>query len=512
MGPLCVLSIIEYMAKRSSAFISLSLSLDRKSPVALHRQLYDKLRKEILAGNLKARTRLPSTRDFAAEMGVSRNTVLNAFNQLLAEGYVEGHIGSGTYVSRVLPDEMLEVRGNGRADSFRSVARRPLSKRGEIIRQTVVTVARTSGLPRPFRSGVPSLEAFPLRVWQRLTARHWRASPDKLMRYGEPAGYLPLRAAIASYLGAVRAVHCTTEQVIIVAGSQQGLDVTTRMLLDPGDAAWIEEPGYHGARAALLASGAKLIPVPVDREGLNVEAGIKRARHARLAYVTPSHQFPLGATMSLARRLALLKWAASARAWILEDDYDSEFRYRGRPLASLQGLDGEGRVIYIGTFSKVLFPSLRIGYIVAPPDLVDAFIKARAVVTHTSSLMEQAVVADFINEGHFARHIRTMRALYAELQGVVVREAKKELVGLLHLQPDEAGMDLIGWLPTGVNEEAALRGAAAKGVEVTALSAYSIERPKQGALRLGYTGFKAKDLRQGMRNLAAALSELKKQR
>ena len=497
------------MAKRTTAFVNLSISLDRKSSVALHRQLYDELRKSILTGSLKARTRLPSTRDFAGEMGVSRNTVLHAFTQLLAEGYVEGRIGSGTYVSQMLPNEMLEVRGNGRASGPILPARRPLSRRGEVISKTVVSVAIATGPPRPFRSGVPSLDAFPIKTWYKLTARHWRDSPHKLMRYGQPAGYRPLREAIAAYLGAVRAVHCVPDQVIMISGSQQGLDIAARVLLDPGDAAWIEDPGFHGARAALLAAGAKLIPVPVDREGIDVEAGIRRGNNARLAYVTPSHQFPLGTTLSLSRRLALLKWASKAKAWILEDDYDGEFRYAGRPLASLQGLDGEGRVIYIGTFSKVLFPSLRLGYIIAPMDLIDAFVKARAIVTHASSLMEHAIVADFINEGHFARHIRAMRTLYAERQAVVREEAKVELGGLLDLQSDEAGMDLIGWLPPGVDDRVAFRQAAAHGVEVTPLSAYSFERQKRGALRLGYTGYKPTELRQGVRDLAMALRGLK---
>lgn len=497
------------MAKRTTSFVNLSISLDRRSSVALHRQLYEQFRKAILSGGLKARTRLPSTRDFAAEMRVSRNTVLSAFNQLLAEGYVEGRIGSGTYVSRMLPNDMVEVRGNGRANRPMLRARRTLSRRGEVIAKTVFSVALAEGPPRPFRSGVPALDAFPINTWHKLSARYWRSSPLQLMRYGQPAGYRPLREAIAAYLGAVRAVNCVPDQIIIVSGSQQGLDITARVLLDPGDAAWIEDPGFHGARAALLAAGAKLIPVPVDKEGLDVEAGIKRGGNARLVYVTPSHQFPLGATLSLTRRLALLKWATKARAWILEDDYDSEFRYVGRPLASLQGLDGENRVIYLGTFSKVLFPSLRLGYIIAPSDLVEAFVKARAIVTHASSLMEHAIVADFMNEGHFARHIRMMRTLYAERQAVVLKEARTELPGLLDLQSDEAGMDLIGWLPLGVDDRVAVRQAAAHGVEVTPLSAYSIERHLRGALRLGYTGYTARDLRHGVRDLARALRALK---
>ncbi|MCA1647250.1 MAG: PLP-dependent aminotransferase family protein, partial [Chloroflexi bacterium] len=315
----------------------------------------------------------------------------------------------------------------------------------------------------------------------------------------------PLREAIASYLGAVRAVRCSPEQVIVVGGSQQALDLAARVLLDPGNTVWFEEPGYLGARAALRGAGAQVIPVPVDEDGLDVGAGEAMASAARMAYVTPSHQYPLGVTMSLSRRLALLAWATRADAWILEDDYDSEFRYAGRPLAALQGLDTSARVIYIGTFSKTLLPSLRLGYLVVPPDLVDAFTSARAVVDRQSPLLDQAVLCDFITEGHFSRHIRRMRQLYAERQRLLLEAAGRELAGLIDLGPESAGLHLVGRLPAGVNDQAASRAAYGRGVDAVALSATYFGPTSASGLLLGYAAYSGKEIMTGARELARAL-------
>src|SRR5262249_17563649 len=283
------------------------------------------------------------------------------------------------------------------------------------------------------------------------------------------------------------------EHVIITCGSLHALEIIARVILEAGDSAWIEDPGFLGARAALKAAGAQLVPVPVDADGLNPASGIARCSDPRLIYVTPSRQYPLGMTLSLSRRLELLRFAAKTGAWIVEDDYDSEFRYLGQPLAALQGLDTE-RVIYVGTFSKVLFPSVRIGYIIAPPDLVDAIVHARSVGGHQSQTLDQAVLADFISAGHFARHLRKMRKLYAERQQVLLRAARRELSGLLELKANDAGMHLMGWLPEGVEDMAAARAAFAGGVEVTPLSAYCIEPQTRGALRLGYTGYTSREI------------------
>ena len=303
-------------------------------------------------------------------------------------------------------------------------------------------------------------------------------------------------------------MSCEPEQIIIVAGAQQALDLAARMLLDVGDVAWIEEYNYLAARAALLGAGARLISVPVDEEGLNVAAGVALAPQARLVYVTPSHQYPLGVTMALARRLALLDWAKQAGAWILEDDYDSEYRYSGRPLSALQGLDQHGRVIYLGTFSKVLFPALRLGYVVAPPDLVDAFIKARAMTGWCSSMLDQAVLAEFIAEGHFARHIRRMRSLYAERQSALVEAAQRELGDLLQIQAHPAGIHLVGWLSAGLDDTAVSREAARLGVEAQPLSAFCFKKGGQSlrsGLVLGYGAHDGREIKRGMSKLAQAI-------
>ncbi|HET8675070.1 MAG TPA: PLP-dependent aminotransferase family protein [Blastocatellia bacterium] len=493
------------MSKQSAAMPFTTLSLDTSSPVPLYRQLYEGLRHAILSGQLRPSARLQSTRELAAELGVSRNTVMNAFEQLLAEGYLEGQVGSGTYVSRALPDDMLQAGAvSVRAGRARRKGR-ALSDRGLVIANTMVNASPAPSSTRAFRPGTPALDRFPFDVWMKLTARHWRYPRRDLLGYGDSAGYGPLREAISEYLGAARAVLCDPEQVIITSGAQQALDLAARLLLDAGDSVWIEDPGFLGARSSLVGAGARLVPVPVDEEGLDVARGATLCPSARLVYISPSHHFPLGVTMSLARRLSLLEWASRAGAWILEDDYDSEYRYAGRPLAALQGLDKEGRVIYLGTFSKILFPSLRLGYMVVPFDLVDAFKNARAILSRFSPSIEQAVLTDFMMEGHFARHIRRMRELYRERQECLIEAARRELGGALELEPDEAGMHLVGRLPSGADDRAVSRKANKLGVEASPLSLYFIERARTSGLILGYAGYDEREIRKGVRLLAAAL-------
>jgi GntR family transcriptional regulator/MocR family aminotransferase len=307
--------------------------------------------------------------------------------------------------------------------------------------------------------------------------------------------------------------------VLVVSGSQQAIDLAARVLLDPGDVAWMEDPGYLGAREALLGSGARLVPIPVDDEGLDVSTGIARAPEARMVYVTPSFQFPLGTTMSLARRLLLLQWASRSRAWVLEDDYDSEFRYAARPLASLQGLDTADQVIYMGTFSKVLFPGLRLGYLVVPPDLVDAFTAARAVQDRHSPILDQIVLTDFITQGHFARHIRLMRELYAERQTYLIAVATRELAGLMTIQPAEAGMHLVAALPAGIEDQVVARYAEEQQLITPPLSIYSMtttelpmgsraEEVSRQALLLGYTALMKPEIKEGVQRLAKVLREV----
>ena len=498
------------MAKRRAIVTIGTLGLERTSSVPLYRQLYDGLREAILSGRLRPGVRLPSTRVLAQDLGASRNTALAAFGQLLAEGYLEGRVGAGTTVARTLPETFLRARpeaaGTGRP------GRRPrLSRRGALLLGTRAGLAGGTMLARPFRPGLPGLDAFPFDLWTRLVARRWRRVPRQLLDYGDPAGHAPLREAIAAYLGEARAVRCEASQVIVVTGAQQAVDLAARVLLDPGDTAWVEDPGYQGARGALVAAGIRLAPVPVDEEGLDVRRGARGAPGARLVYVTPSHQYPLGVTMSLQRRLALLEWASASGAWILEDDYDSEYRYAGRPLAALQGLDTAGRVIYAGTFSKVLFPALRLGYLVVPPGLVDPFVAARALADRHSPSVTQAALADFIEGGHFARHVRRTRALYAERQAALVGAARGVLGGLLEVTPAEAGMHLMGWLPDGVDDRAASCAALVHEVDAPPLSAYRArpdrggKRGERGGLMLGYAAYAPREIDEACARLALAL-------
>jgi GntR family transcriptional regulator/MocR family aminotransferase len=467
----------------------------------LHRQLYFAIRDAILAARLQPGTRLPSTRTLAEDLGVSRNTVMAAFEQLLAEGYIRGRVGAGSYVSDQLPEDALYARAHA-ASGRGAPARAPgPSRRG-------LQLTRLSGQgtrPTPFTPGLPELAGFPFELWARLLAKHWRAPPRSFLIGSDACGWRPLREALTAHLGAARAVSCTADQVIVVSGAQQALDLAARVLIDPGDRVWLEDPGYMGLRGALIASGAELGPVPVDAEGLGVEAGRALAPLARMACVSPSHQYPLGITMSLARRLELLEWARAADAFILEDDYDSEYRYAGRPLAALQGLDTDGRVIYVGTMSKVMFPGLRLGYMVVPAHLVDAFTAVRRMTDTHPPMIVQPALAEFIADGHLAQHIRRMRALYSERQQTFMAIARPILGERLMLQSAEAGMHLVGRLPAGVDDMAVAREARRRDVEAPALSAFYADGPPQRGLLLGYAGVTEAEMRRGLRALAQAI-------
>ena len=486
-----------------------SLQLDRGSGVSLHRQLYEELRAAVLAGRLSPGARLPSTRTLADELGISRNTAASAFDQLLAEGYLEGKVGSGTYVAKCLPEELLHVRTKPRRSVPDPAPAARLSRRGKVLATTPVCGSPDTGVSQAFRPGVPALDAFPFDLWARIAARIMRRPAAGLFSYGEAGGYGPLRQAIAEYLRAARGVNCSTHQVIVTAGSQQAISLAASLLLDPGDEAWVEDPGYMGARGAMLAAGIRPVPVPVDAEGLSLAEGELRAPDARMVYCSPSHQYPLGVTMSLGRRMALLDWARRKSSWIVEDDYDSEFRYRGRPLAALQGLDTAGRVVYTGTFSKVLFPALRLGYMVVPESLVDAFISARGLSDRHSPSIEQAIVAEFLTEGHFARHVRRMRALYEERQDTLVTVVHRELAGAIEVTSHEAGMHLVGWLPKGASDGKASARALASGVTAPALSLYSIRPGPPPGLLLGYAALNGRQIRDGVRKLASTMLDLR---
>src|SRR6202046_23805 len=433
--------------KRVSASFLPPIALDFSGKIPMYRQLYEWFRGTILAGLLRPGQRVSSTRKLSAELSVSRIPVSSAYEQLQAEGYLETFVGWGTCVVRSIPDDALKaapgkIRNTSRQVSKRQ-APRTVSRRVALMR---VPAETWSTKLVAFRVSLPALERFPSGLWSKLVNRYSRRATRQSMAYGDAMGYMPLREAIAEYLGAARAVRCKPSQILVTTGAQQCLQLSAQVLLDANEPVWIEEPGYPGARQALLMAGAQLVPVPVDHEGLNVPEGIRRGGGARAVYITPSHQYPLGVTMTATRRMLLLNWAARSGAWIIEDDYDSEYRFGGRPIPSLQGLDAGERVIYVGTFSKVMFPALRLVYVVAPQDLVEAFSTAREATDQCSSTLFQAAMTDFIRDGHFARHIRRMRMLYLERRTALVEVIRNQLSDQLEVIGTEAGMHLVALL------------------------------------------------------------------
>jgi GntR family transcriptional regulator/MocR family aminotransferase len=458
---------------------------------------------------------LPSTRALASDLGVSRNTVVTAFDQLLAEGYVDSRVGRGTRVSQTMPDHLLHARSRPRVRPVPAAPANAPSARGSLL---LDRAQRKSSLPdsagvTPFAPGVPALDLFPWQTWGRLVAKRGHDMSASSAGYGDSLGYRPLREAVARYVAVARGVVCTADQIVIVSGSQQGLDLVARVVTDPGDSAWIEDPGYHGAFGAFSAAGLRVTGVPVDADGMSVAAGRVGAPAARLMYVTPSHQFPLGVTMSLSRRLELLSAASDMQAWIIEDDYDSEFRYVSRPLTALQGLDTDGRVVYVGTFSKVMFPALRIGFVVAPASLVAALGAARQFAGTQQAMLEQMVLTDFIAEGHFERHVRRMRSVYAERQQDLIEALNTECSDLVDVAAAGAGMHLVGWLRQDVDDRDVSNRAASRGVDAIPLSAFSIGRgvARPGIL-LGYAHVDRPAMFAAARSLASAIRESVAQR
>ena len=499
------------MPKRTTRFKRPEIMLDATLPMPLYKQIYERLRGTILAGQLERGARLPSTRTLASELGVSRTTTALAYEQLLLEGYVESRVGQGTVVARHLPMPLLHTHTDKMQKEQTDTQKKStpkLASRVLLLNDIPFPERKEERTGITFRGGEPALDLFPYEIWARLIARRARQSLCEFAHYQPPAGYYPLREAIAAQVGITRGVRCTPEQIIITAGSQGALDLAVRTLLNPGEATWLENPGYFGARGALAAVGAYLVPVPIDEQGLVVEIGRQLCPQARLVSTTPSHQFPTGVTMSLSRRLALLDWARETGAWILEDDYDSEYRFSGRPLEALQGLDQSGRVLYIGTFSKVMFPALRLGYLIAPTELVEPLLAMRRFIDVHIPILEQMALTDFMNEGHFARHVRQMLHHYSQRRDVLYRELQIHLSGLLEIHAPEAGMHLAGWLPPGKDDQQAAKLAAHVGIEVMAISKYSLEPLPRGGLIFGYAGTSEGAISRGVKKLAAALESL----
>ncbi len=454
----------------------------------LRQQVYLCLRDAIDAGTFAPGARLPASREHARALGVSRNTVLWAFERLAAEGYLVARVGDGTYVAQRTAVAPRASRGGVGAHQL-------LSRRGRLIAETGLRWNPLATLPLPFRIGQPALDQFPFALWQRLERQTTSVERIACAGYHDPAGHPPLRAAIAQWLLVSRGIRCDAAQVVITAGSQQALDLISRLLLDPGDEVLVEDPGYPGIRANLLAHGVLARPVPVDDEGLCIAQGAARWPLARLAVVTPTHQFPLGVRMSLARRAALLDWARSARAWIIEDDYDGEFQYGPQRIPALRSMAHDARVLYVGTFSKSLGAGLRQGFVVLPDALVDAFARARALSDRHSPGAPQDVLARFIEGGHLLRHLRRMRELYRTRQASMIHDLARVSGGALMLVPSLQGMHLAHEVGARVDDAALSARAAEAGVQLAPISRYCIEAKRRGWL-FGYAGYDEAALRR----------------
>lgn len=472
-----------------------SFAIDRASDRPYQDQIVAFFRSAISSGLLRSGARLPPGRVLAGDLGVARTTVSLAYERLAAEGYILGRSGAGTYVSPNLGPEFLPA-------AAAHETRRQASKRGTRMENTPVIEAAAPHLP--LTPALPALDRFPYELWARLAGRFWRSRPASILGYGNPAGYWPLREAISTYVRAARGILCEPEQVIVVAGSQAGIDTTARVLLDPGDAVLVETPGYGAGRQALAANGARLVGVSVDAHGMNVEEAVAQATDAKLVVVTPSHQYPVGSALSLPRRLQLIAWADEADAWILEDDYDGEFRYAGRPISTLHSLDASGRVIYLGSLSKVLAPGIRLGYLVVPRDLIAAFTAARSACDRHVSIDSQAVASEFISGGHLAAHLRRLRPLYDERRLALLTALRSEASDILEPLDSAAGLHMIAHFRSEVDDRAIVRSANSEGVGATPLSSYCIEAPGQAGLVMGFANTPAEQMRASVLALRRA--------
>ncbi|MEL7071355.1 MAG: PLP-dependent aminotransferase family protein [Cyanobacteria bacterium J06581_3] len=508
----------------------LDLRPDDKTP--LHRQVYVQIRAAILTGRVRSHSKLPASRQLARALGISRTTVTESYDQLISEGYLETRRGAGTFVSADIPDTLLGVGIEGQDTNIlsqpsvnRTAPKSSLSTYAQRLLQATPTPQPTKDSHKnklSFRYWQPDLSLFPTKQWQRLVNRHALSGDTRWMTYdADPMGYRPLREAITAYIGQVRAVRAHPDQILITQGTQQALGLIAQVLMNEGAAIALENPGYLSARKVFMAHGALPVHIPVDDEGLIVEALYQRtSAPIKLAYVTPSHQFPTGALMSLPRRIALLEWANQTNGWIIEDDYDSEFRYDGRPVPALQGLDPDQNVLYVGTFSKVMFPGLRLGYIVLPPALVEAFRRAKWVCDRQSSLLNQAALSDFITEGLLARHIRRMRSVYAQRREVLVGALQQ--LSPIEISGDPAGLHLMAKLPvaaTGLSDKQLMERAAESSVSLFSVAAYDYlsrhsDQPQrtlpgrdyQGHFIFGFGGLTASDITTAIERLAPLFS------
>ncbi|HCT06425.1 MAG TPA: PLP-dependent aminotransferase family protein [Pseudomonas sp.] len=498
------------------SFNPAGIELDRRQ--GLTRQLYEALRQRVLDGRLVSGTRLPATRDLAAALSISRNSVVRAYDQLYAEGFIESRVGDGTYVAQLPTTKKLSTKlstgfSTGLSPALSTKwADLPEDLDSEVIHSPGLARIKTNhlslppaGPPRAFRVGVPAFDLFPFDVWAKLNGAFWRKPDLEQLCYGDPAGDSRLRGLIAAYLRSSRGMQCTAEQIVITSGAQQAISLCAQLLVEPGDGVAVENPGYRAAGHAFALAGGRLHGVPVDSEGIDCQV-LNTLADCRVAYVTPSHQYPLGVVMSLARRLELLAWAERTGGWVIEDDYDGEYRYSGAPLSPLAALDRSGRVLYVGTFGKVAFPALRLGYLVLPQGLVDAFSRRRAVDMRHSEVSTQAVMAEFMAAGHFQRHIRRMRRAALSRRNTLLAGWPSGLAGVGELPSVAAGLHLTVRVDSLAREQQLLAQACEVGVEVNGLSSYwlpqSCTPPDQRAgLVMGFAAVPEVDIAHALKRL-----------
>lgn len=500
------------MKRVADLYLISLIRVDNNAARPLYRQIYEALRQAILERRLEPGSKLPSGRDLAELLRVSRNTAVNALDQLVAEGYLHTRVGSGIFVTDELPEQMLGVEPvrSGQASALNREVK--LSKQGERLagRSAPPWFVPNQTAHNLFRYSLPDIQTFPFKTWHKLISKYLLYQPSEIFDFHrEHAGYGPLRQALAQYLKIARGVTGEAGQIVMVTGVEQAVYLLTRLLIEPGEQVWMEEPGFPAAARAFRAAGAEVIPVPVDQHGLDVEVGMDIAPKAKIVFVSPANAFPVGSTLSLERRLQLLNWAARSGAWIIEDDYDSEFRYDSRPLAALQGLDTQQRVIYLGTsLTMVLYPGIRLDYVILPPALVEPFIAARKTIDLHISPLHQAVITDFITEGHFTRHIRRMRLHYKKRRDALIEAIRASGTNLLQLGDAHGGFHICGWLPEGLDDEAVCTQAVLAGIEVLPVSRFYLGPPRRKGLVLGFAASTPEAIRAGVPQLLEIITKL----
>lgn len=470
-------------------------------------QFYLTIKELILNGQLKAGSKLPSSRTFSEMMSISRNSVLSGLERLVDEGYLITKKGSGTYVAAFIPDDGIQIKSlSPQKKTNNENGDLNINPHMQVMKNIWDTTAPHAGSNMTFNIGIGCIDLFPYELWGRLLGRVWRQFRHQDWKLNEPLGFKPLRSAISEYVRTTRGLNCTEEQILIVNGTQQAMNLAAQVLLQKGDEVCLDEPGYDGALGAFTSIGAKIRPVISDQNGMDISYAIKHWPDAKMVFTSPSHQFPLGGTLSLSRRMALLEWAAENNMWIFEDDYNSEFRYTAQPIQALQGLDRHHRVIYAGTFSKMMFPGFHLGFLVIPPALVESFTIAKYYADTRTSFLEQTILATFISEGHYARHVRRVRKACHERQQVIIEAIQRYLPEIICAEPSDSGIHIVCWLAEEISESLMIEHCRRAGLGAQPLSRYCQTKPEKEAILLGFAAHSPSEIVEGIKALAQRLA------